>query len=168
MTWGDLTPLSSWGLSGPSPLGWVGFPQEGAIAQRSSGFVPQWSILENKWQPTPVFLLGKPHGQRSLAGYSPWGCKELDTTEQLKHTHSQPCLAVSLDRVGSGWSQQSHKPEVGAGTRDCRWPQPTVAMRDGPSTPNFWVAGPWETGQVGLACCPRSPLTSCVGPADQF
>jgi len=26
-----------------------------------------------KWQPTPVFLLGKPHGQRSLAGYSSWG-----------------------------------------------------------------------------------------------
>ena len=29
-------------------------------------------------QPTPVFLPGKPHGQRSLAGYSPWECKELD------------------------------------------------------------------------------------------
>ena len=33
------------------------------------------------WQPTLLFLPGKPHGQRSLAGYSPWGCKELDTTE---------------------------------------------------------------------------------------
>ena len=28
-----------------------------------------------KWQPTPVFLPGKSHGWRSLAGYSPWGCK---------------------------------------------------------------------------------------------
>ena len=28
-------------------------------------------------------LLGKSHGQRSLAGHSPWGCKELDRTEQL-------------------------------------------------------------------------------------
>ena len=36
-----------------------------------------------KWQPIPVFLLGKFHGQRSLAVYSPWGCKESDTTEQL-------------------------------------------------------------------------------------
>ena len=35
------------------------------------------------WQPTPVFLPGKFHGQRSLAGYSPWGHKELDMTEQL-------------------------------------------------------------------------------------
>ena len=31
-----------------------------------------------KWQPTPVFLPGKSNGQRSLAGYSPWGCKESD------------------------------------------------------------------------------------------
>ena len=33
-----------------------------------------------EWQPTPVFLPGEFHGQRSLAGYSPWGCKESDTT----------------------------------------------------------------------------------------
>ena len=39
-----------------------------------------------KWQPTPVFLPGKSHGQKSLAGYSPWGHKELDATE---HTHTQ-------------------------------------------------------------------------------
>ena len=32
-------------------------------------------------QPTSVFLPGKFHGQGSLAGYRPWGCKELDTTE---------------------------------------------------------------------------------------
>jgi len=37
-----------------------------------------------KWQPTPIFLPGKFHGQRSLAGYSPWGHKELD---QTGHTH---------------------------------------------------------------------------------
>ena len=33
------------------------------------------------WQPTPVFLPGESHGQRSLVGYSPWGHKESDTTE---------------------------------------------------------------------------------------
>ena len=43
-----------------------------------------------KWQPTPVFLPGKSHGRRSLVGYSPWGGKELDTTEQLhSHFHAQ-------------------------------------------------------------------------------
>ena len=34
-----------------------------------------------KWQPTTVFLPGESHRQRSLAGYGPQGCKELDTTE---------------------------------------------------------------------------------------
>jgi len=34
-----------------------------------------------KWQPTAVFTPRKSHGQRSLAGYSPWGCKESDITE---------------------------------------------------------------------------------------
>ena len=36
-----------------------------------------------KWQPTPVFLPGKSHGQRSLVGYSSWGRKESDTAELL-------------------------------------------------------------------------------------
>ena len=45
-----------------------------------------------KWQPAPVFLPEKSHGLRSQAGYSPWGSKELDMTEQLSvrthaHTH---------------------------------------------------------------------------------
>ena len=34
-------------------------------------------------KPTPIFLSGESHGQRSLAGYSPKGCKETDTTEPL-------------------------------------------------------------------------------------
>ena len=33
-------------------------------------------------QPTALFLHGESHGQRSLVGYSPWGCKELDMTEK--------------------------------------------------------------------------------------
>ena len=40
-----------------------------------------------EWQPIPGFLPGKSHGQRSLAGYSPWGHRESDTTERL-NTHS--------------------------------------------------------------------------------
>ena len=38
------------------------------------------------WQPAPVFLPEESHGQRSLAGYSPWGHKESDTTEASGHT----------------------------------------------------------------------------------
>ena len=38
-------------------------------------------LWRRKWQPTPVFLLGNSHRQRSLVGYSPWGHKNLDMTE---------------------------------------------------------------------------------------
>ena len=43
----------------------------------------QEDLLEKEWLSNPVFLPGEFHGQRSLVGYSPWGPKELDTTEQL-------------------------------------------------------------------------------------
>ena len=45
-------------------------------------------IWRRAWQPTPVFLLGKSHEQRSRVGYSPQGCKELDMTEVTQHTHT--------------------------------------------------------------------------------
>ena len=40
------------------------------------------------WQPAPVFLPGESQGQRSLAGYSPWGHRESDTTEATLHAHT--------------------------------------------------------------------------------
>ena len=42
--------------------------------------------LEKEMEPTPELLPGKPHGLRSLVGYSPWGLKESDTTERLHFT----------------------------------------------------------------------------------
>ena len=60
---------------------------------RRLGFCPWVGNIpwRRKWQPTPVFLPGKSHGQRSLAGYSPWGCQKLDTTEPLSmHTQIGP------------------------------------------------------------------------------
>ena len=49
-----------------------------------------------KWQSTPVFLPGKSHGQRSLVSYSPWGCKDSETTEKLSTSHT-----TSYRHVGS-------------------------------------------------------------------
>ena len=46
-----------------------------------------------KWQPTPIFLPGEFHGERSLVGSSPWGHKESDTTEWLTHFLSE-CIAL--------------------------------------------------------------------------
>ena len=42
-----------------------------------------WQEWRRDWQPTPAFLPGRFHGQRSPVGYSPWGGKESDTTEHL-------------------------------------------------------------------------------------
>ena len=53
------------------------------------------STFKRQWHPTPVLLPGKSHGQRSLVGCSPWGCKESDTTERL-HSH------FSLSCIGEG------------------------------------------------------------------
>ena len=53
-------------------------------------------LWRRKWQPTPVFLPGKSHGQRSLAGYSPWVTKELDTTKKQQHKLSQTTGESSL------------------------------------------------------------------------
>ena len=59
----------------------------------------QFSILSitrrRQWQPTPVLLPGKSHGQRGLMGCNPWGRQESDTTEQL-HFH------FSLSFIGEG------------------------------------------------------------------
>ena len=56
---------------------------------RTYGFSPWvWKIpWRRKWQPTPVFSPAESHGQRSLVHYSPWGCKQSDTTEGLS-THT--------------------------------------------------------------------------------
>ena len=56
-----------------------------------------WS---RKWQPTLVFLPGKFHRQRRLAGYTPWGCKELEITEYI-HTH-KPGTRVGRKDWGQG------------------------------------------------------------------
>ena len=58
---------------------------------RDTGLIPESgrSPWRRKWQPTPVFLSGKSHGQRSLTSYSPWFHKESDMTE-----HEQMFLSI--------------------------------------------------------------------------
>ena len=58
-----------------------------------------------KWQATPIFSPGEFHGQRSLTGYSPWGCKESDTTGRIS-LHFTSLLTVpkqgTTQRLGKG------------------------------------------------------------------
>ena len=78
-----LEPLPSWLLE--RTIFWIGlvgfFLQVGSHILLLPNAIWPW---RRKWQPTPVFLPGELHGQRSLVGYSLWGCKELDITKQLK------------------------------------------------------------------------------------
>ena len=57
--------------------------KEHACQCKRHGFDPWVGTIpwRRVWQPTPVFFPGESHGQRSLAGYSPWGHRELDMTE---------------------------------------------------------------------------------------
>ena len=81
----------------------MGFPggSDGKESAMQETQEMQVQSLERGWQPTPVFLPGEFHGQRSLVGYSLWGRKESDTTEWLTHTHAcahthtQCCYIVS-------------------------------------------------------------------------
>ena len=66
------------------------------------------------WQPTPVFLSGESHGQKNLVSYSPWGHKELDTTEQLStaciwiHTNMRlATIVVQMQGLAAGTDRGS-------------------------------------------------------------
>ena len=77
---GFFTTSATYGL----PCGSAG--KESACNAGDLGSIPG---SRREWQPTPVFWPGESHGQRSLAGYSPWGRRESDTTEGLS-TKSRP------------------------------------------------------------------------------
>ena len=65
-----------------NPPGYVGDLREVGLILGSGRFPG-----EKKWQPTPVFLPGESHGQRSLVGYSPCNNRESDMTGHV-HTHT--------------------------------------------------------------------------------
>ena len=70
----------------PASAGDIGsIPGLGRSPEVGHGNPLQYACLEN------------PHGQRRLAGYSPWGCKELDTAEQLITQHSNESVVALLN-----------------------------------------------------------------------
>ena len=108
------TRLSDW-----TELNWsttVGFP-DGLAGKESACNAGEDAVLIPgserspggwKWQPTPVFLPEKFHGQRSLAGYSPWGHKESDMTERLMHVCKHSCKSTT--RSSNRWSLAPQEP----------------------------------------------------------
>ena len=87
----------------PDSLPLMGFPggSDGRVCRKCGkpGFDPWVGKIpwRRKRQPIPVFLPGKYHGRRSLAGYSPWGHKGSNTTERLHFT------SLPLSHQGSKW-----------------------------------------------------------------
>ena len=78
---------------------WLTGGKESTCQCRTHGF-DLWVgkiTWRRKWQPTPVFLPGRSYEQRSLAGYSPWGHKESDTTWWLNN-NSMACMVLVLVR----------------------------------------------------------------------
>ena len=71
--------------------------KESACQCRRCSFHPWVGKIPSrrKREPALVFLPGEFHGQRSLVGYSPWGCKESDMTEVNKHAHT--CTDLGID-----------------------------------------------------------------------
>ena len=107
-----------------------------------------------KWQPTPVFLPGKSHGQRSLVGYSPWYCKMMDTT---KHTHTQDhvwgvCRILHVDlpsypkKQQVGWCGRKGTDWPG------RWSLPAI---------NGWCELTFVTCFSGLPCSSAGKDSPC-------
>ena len=89
--------------------------------EKRCGFDPWVGRIpwRRKWQPTPVFLLGKSHGQKSVASYSSQGLKESDTTEGLSaHTYTPPKPSLLNNMVHSSknlisfpWQRWSDPPK---------------------------------------------------------
>ena len=78
------------------------------VGDPSSIHGPGKSPWRREWQPTPVFLPEEFNGQKILVGYSPWGYKESDTTEQLILSHflevrKSASLLAGLNFLGRLW-----------------------------------------------------------------
>ena len=80
--WKENRSLAHWGKGAFTGAGKISGKNKHSICSSgakcfSRGIVPR----RGTWQSTPIFLQGKIPRSRSLEGYSPWGCKESDTTE---------------------------------------------------------------------------------------
>ena len=89
------------------PMVPAGFPG-GSVVKNSPAKQETWvrslgqeEPLEREMATHSRFLPGKPHGQRNLAGCSPWGCKESDTTERLSSSSSSSSMmCAKAQRLG--------------------------------------------------------------------
>ena len=112
-----------------------------------------------KWQPTSVFLPGKSHGWRTLAGYSPWDHKESDTTEWLHWLHKLTGFkfksiivwnyASQIDTWKSSWGWVKRKKKIGS------------KRVEGPNRKLLKVLPRWHGGKESACQCIRHRRCRC-------
>ena len=117
-----------------------------------------------EWLPTPIFLPGEFHGQRSLGGFSSWGCKESDMTEWLTLSHFFAFISQQIINGRSGiWTSV----QFSSVAQLC----PTLGDPMNQSTPGLPVHHQLlefthtRVHQVGDAIQPSHPLSSPSPPA---
>ena len=133
---------------------------KGHLQCRRCGFDPWFGKTpwRRKWQPTPVFLPGQSHGQRSPRGYSPRGRKESDTTEgqqarsylqvaRLKlhkglpsHLEKCPLCALKAASANSLFGVRGHNQSLAQGSCRNGWIQVLASLASHPPCP---CLAPW-------------------------
>ena len=85
----SLWSCSNWGCLSQLPW-WLSCKESICQCKRHRVLIPGLGRFPwgRKWQPTPLFLPGKSHGQRKLMGYSPWYCKGSDTIWWLNNNNN--------------------------------------------------------------------------------
>ena len=118
-------------------------PWVGKIPGGGHGNPLQYSCLEN------------PHGQNNLAGYSPWGCKELDTTEQLS-TVQHRLQVRGKGLAAAGWSRlcSLHAPINSDRQSLCRQGSPGLSPASSFISSVLWVTSPSLTFLIPDCVCP--------------
>ena len=113
--------------------------------------------MRRQWQPTPVLLLGKSHGWRSLVGCSTWGREESDTIEWLHSQFSLSCLGegngnplqcscLENPRDGRAWWAAIYG--VAQNRTRLKWLSSSSSSRVSISTLLNWSTGHWDPGSL--------------------
>ena len=131
--------------------------KESSFSEGDMGSIPMLRRFlggkkKKKWQPTPVFLPGKSHGQRSLVGYSPWGCKRIRHDSRLNNNIAIDSIFLVIILT------KQRKAMVKAKATDPMWSQifffPVIRAGDGPFL--------WLEEQMASVFPNRSSLASGV------
>ena len=113
-------------------------------------------MFGRKWQPTPVFLPGESHGQRSVAGHGPWGCRESDMTEATKYT----CMRCSEGRKSK--TQQPVGCREGWRRMKCDWGGYLGDINQERENNSCKQVSAWEEARVHTWGSKKLKILACV------